>query len=62
MLNARWLDHLGYGLMTEELGRKEILKLMDRGDAYRERMRRHRQHGNAEAFEAIDGQLERLVR
>ncbi len=61
MLNARWLDHLGYGMMTEELGRKEILRLLDRGDACRAKMRRHRQHGNAEAFEVIDAQVERLT-
>lgn len=61
MLNARWLEHLGYGLMTEELSRKEILRLLERGDACRNKMRRHRQHGNAEAFEVIDSQVERLT-
>ncbi len=62
MLNARWLDHLGYGMVTESLGRKEILRLLERGDQCRDKMRRHRQHGNAEAFEVIDHQVARLAR
>ena len=62
MLNARWLDHLGYGLMTEQLTRKEILRLLERGDSCREKMRKHRQHGNSEAFEVIDRQVGKLHR
>ncbi len=62
MMNARWLEHLGYGMMTESLGRKAILKLLDKGDGCREKMRRHRQYGNAEAFEVIDDQIDRLAR
>ena len=62
MLNARWLEHLGYGMMAETLGRKAIVRLLERGDTCREKMRRHRQHGNAEAFEVIDRQVERLAR
>ena len=62
MLNARWLEHLGYGHMAETLGHKAIHRLLERGDACREEMRRHRQHGNSEAFEVIDHQLEQLCR
>lgn len=61
ILNARWLEHLGYGMQAESLGKKDVLRLLDRADSFRHKLRKHRQHGNSEAFEVLDHQIERVA-
>lgn len=60
IMNARWLDHLGYGLCADKLSRKEVLRLLERSDACQHKLRRHRQHGNAEAFEVLERVMRKL--
>ena len=61
ILNARWLAHLGYGMVSESLTKKDVHHLLERTDAFRHKLRKHRQHGNADALEVVDQVLERVV-
>ena len=60
ILNARWLAHLGYGMVSESLTKKDVHHLLERTDAFRHKLRKHRQHGNADALEVVDRVLERV--
>ncbi len=61
ILNALWLEKLGYGLYRQEVTREALAELLEGADRFAEALRGHRQDGNVELFAQLDsvlGQLE----
>ncbi len=62
VLNARYLEELGYGLSAERI-EGELLRLFLReAPRYAARVAKHRQDGNREVFDVVDRVLERVAR
>jgi uncharacterized protein (TIGR00661 family) len=62
VLNARYLEELGYGLCAERID-AEILRLfLEETPKYAARVAKHKQDGNRELFDVVDRLLERLAR
>jgi len=62
ILNARYLEELGYGLAAERV-EADLLRLFLREvPKYAERVAKHRQDGNRELFDIVDRVLDRVAR
>lgn len=61
VMNARYLEYLGYGAYDEELDEFSVRSFLDRLDAYRERLESYPQRDNAEVFAELDAQLDRAA-
>ena len=60
LMNARYLEELGYGLAAESIT-KDVLELFLReNDSYAARVAKHEQDGNARLFAAVDSQVAAL--
>jgi uncharacterized protein (TIGR00661 family) len=62
MLNARYLEELGYGLGAEKLEAELLRLFLDETPKYAARVAKHKQDGNRELFDVVDGSLERFAR
>lgn len=58
VMNARWLERLGYGRSTESLRKRDVRNLLQHADDYADELRRYQQYSNAEALEVVDGLLQ----
>jgi uncharacterized protein (TIGR00661 family) len=62
VLNARYLEHVGYGKSAENLEDDHTLRtFVDRLPQYREALETYQQVGNTEAFTAVDAFLDRAA-
>ncbi len=61
LLNARYLQHLGYGAMCEKIDERGIAAWLDQLDTYRQNLRAYTQDGNTRLFETLDAQLDRVA-
>jgi uncharacterized protein (TIGR00661 family) len=62
VLNARYLEELGYGLGAERI-EADVLKLfLHEAPKFAARVARHRQDGNRDLFDVVDAQLARFAR
>jgi uncharacterized protein (TIGR00661 family) len=59
VLNARYLEELGYGLGAECIEADVLRLFLDEAPKYAARVARHKQDGNRELFDAVDGFLAR---
>jgi len=62
ILNARYLEELGYGLAADRIESDVLRLFLDETPKYASRVARHRQDGNRELFEVVDRVIERLAR
>src|SRR3984885_6900734 len=62
MLNARYLEELGYGLGAEKLEADLLRLFLDETPKYAARVAKHKQDGNRELFDVVDRVLERFAR
>jgi uncharacterized protein (TIGR00661 family) len=62
VLNARYLEELGYGLGAEKIEADLLRLFLGEAPKYASRVAKHRQDGNHELYEVVDGQLERMAR
>ena len=62
ILNARYLEELGYGLGAEHIESDLLRLFLDEAPKYAARVARHKQDGNRELFDAVDGFLARFAR
>jgi len=62
VLNARYLEHLGYGLEAPAID-GEILRLfLDEQPRYAKRVEKHKQKGNDVLYDAVDRQMKRFAK
>jgi len=62
ILNARYLDHLGYGLDAPRIDGDLLRLFLAETPKYAARVAKHRQKGNQELYEVVDRVLERFAR
>jgi uncharacterized protein (TIGR00661 family) len=62
VLNSRYLEELGYGLGAERLEADLLRLFLDETPKYAARVAKHKQDGNRELFDVVDGALERFAR
>jgi uncharacterized protein (TIGR00661 family) len=62
ILNARYLEELGYGLGAERLEADLLRLFLDETPKYAARVAKHKQDGNRELFDVVDAALERFAR
>jgi len=62
VLNARYLEHLGYGLEAPRIESDLLRLFLAESPKYAERVARHRQEGNTELVEEVDRVLHRFQR
>ena len=62
VLNARYLEELGYGLGAERIEADVLRLFLDEAPKYAARVARHKQDGNRELFDVVDGVLQRFAR
>jgi uncharacterized protein (TIGR00661 family) len=62
ILNARYLEELGYGLAAERIEADVLGLFLKEAPKYAARVSRHRQDGNRELFDIVDRLLERFAR
>jgi uncharacterized protein (TIGR00661 family) len=62
VLNARYLEELGYGLGAEKIEADVLRLFLNEAPKYAARVARHRQDGNRELYDVVDGALERMAR
>jgi uncharacterized protein (TIGR00661 family) len=62
VLNARYLEELGYGLGAEHIESDLLRLFLDEAPKYAARVAKHRQDGNRELFDAVDEFLARFAR
>jgi uncharacterized protein (TIGR00661 family) len=62
MLNARYLEELGYGLGAEKLEADLLRLFLDETPKYAARVAKHKQDGNRELFDVVDSAMERFAR
>ncbi len=61
ILNARYLQKLGYGLHRDEVSHADVAELLARSDEFRNNLAAYRQDGNAKLFETVDALLAELA-
>ncbi|MBI2894086.1 MAG: teichoic acid biosynthesis protein [Deltaproteobacteria bacterium] len=54
VLNARYLQHLGYGLCVEELDKETIVRFLERTGEFADRLSAYVQDGNAKLLENVE--------
>ena len=57
ILNARYLQKLGYGLCRESVTHADVAELLERAAELTENLAAYHQNGNAEVFDAVDAAL-----
>jgi uncharacterized protein (TIGR00661 family) len=62
ILNARYLEELGYGLAAERVEADVLRLFLSEAPKYAAHVARHRQDGNKELFQVVDRLLERFAR
>jgi uncharacterized protein (TIGR00661 family) len=62
ILNARYLEELGYGLAAERIEADVLRLFLDETPKYAARVAKHKQDGNRELYDVVDGLLERFAR
>jgi uncharacterized protein (TIGR00661 family) len=62
LLNARYLEELGFGLGAEKIEADLLRVFLDEAPKYAARVARYEQNGNRELYEAVDGLLDRFAR
>jgi len=62
ILNARYLEELGYGLAAERIDADLLRLFLAEAPKYATRVAKHRQDGNRELFHVVDRLLERFAR
>jgi uncharacterized protein (TIGR00661 family) len=62
VLNARYLEHLGYGLEAPRVDADLVRLFLAESPKYAARVARHHQDGNSELFEVVDRVLHRFER
>jgi len=62
ILNARYLEHLGYGLEAPCVDAQLLQAFLNETPKYAERVARHRQEDNRELHEVVDNVLDRFAR
>jgi uncharacterized protein (TIGR00661 family) len=62
VLNARYLEELGYGLAAERIEADVLRLFLKEAPKYAARVARHKQDGNRELFDVVDRVLERFAR
>jgi uncharacterized protein (TIGR00661 family) len=62
VLNARYLEHLGYGLEAPKLDSDLLSLFLSESPKYAARVAKHHQDGNDELFEVVDRVLHRFQR
>jgi uncharacterized protein (TIGR00661 family) len=62
ILNARYLEELGYGLAAERIEADVLRLFLKESPKYASRVSRHKQDGNRELFDVVDRVLERFAR
>jgi uncharacterized protein (TIGR00661 family) len=62
VLNARYLEELGYGLGAEKIEADVLRLFLGEAPKYAARVARHKQDGNAELYSVVDRVLERFAR
>jgi uncharacterized protein (TIGR00661 family) len=62
VMNARYLEELGYGLNAEEIDGDVLRLFLRENDRYAGRVASHTQDGNALLFRAVDGLVKRLAK
>lgn len=61
ILNARYLQKLGYGLHRDEVSREAVTELLQRSDEFRNNLASYQQDGNAKLFATVDALLADLA-
>ncbi|HEY3819776.1 MAG TPA: MJ1255/VC2487 family glycosyltransferase [Polyangiaceae bacterium] len=62
LLNARYLEELGYGLGAERIEADLLRLFLDETPKYAARVAKHKQDGNRELFDVVDASMERFAR
>ena len=62
ILNARYLENLGYGLEAPHVDPDVLRLFLAEAPKYAARVARHTQDGNRDLFDVVDGVLERFAR
>jgi uncharacterized protein (TIGR00661 family) len=62
VLNARYLEHLGYGLEAERIDADLVRMFLREAPKFASHVARHKQDGNALLFELVDRLLEKFAR
>jgi uncharacterized protein (TIGR00661 family) len=62
ILNARYLEELGYGLGAERIDADLLRLFLKESPKYAARVSRHKQDGNRELFDVVERVLERFAR
>jgi uncharacterized protein (TIGR00661 family) len=62
ILNARYLENLGYGLEAPHVDRDVLRLFLAEAPKYAARVARHTQDGNRDLFDVVDDVLERFAR
>jgi len=57
ILNARYLQKLGYGLHRDEVSRQAVTELLARSDEFRSNLASYQQDGNTKLFATVDALL-----
>jgi uncharacterized protein (TIGR00661 family) len=62
VLNARYLEELGYGLGAEKIEADVLRLFLAEAPKFASRVARHKQDGNRDLFDVVDGVLQRFAR
>ncbi len=62
VMNARYLEELGYGLAAEAIEPQLLRLFLGERDKYASRVAKHKQDGNERLFSAVDGLLKRIAK
>ncbi|MGH7293852.1 MAG: MJ1255/VC2487 family glycosyltransferase, partial [Polyangiaceae bacterium] len=62
VLNARYLEELGYGLGAERIEADVLRLFLAEAPRYASRVARHKQDGNRDLYDVVDGVLQRFAR
>lgn len=62
VMNARYLEELGYGLGAERIEADVLRLFLDEAPKYASRVARHKQDGNRNLFDVVDHVLQRFAR
>jgi len=60
VMNARYLEELGYGLGAAEIDPQLLRLFLSERDRYAARVAKHKQNGNEELFRAVDALVQKL--
>ena len=61
VMNALWLEKLGYGLYREEADADGIAELLERDGEFALQLQQHKQDGNQELLASLDGWVDTLA-